>query len=88
VPRPVRQKPKNEALKRLGLRIQALRKGELPHVRSSRTMIMSQEDLADAAGIARSYMSGIERGVRNPSVMHIIRIAKALDVAVGDLFPH
>jgi len=32
-------------------------------------------------------MSGIERGVRNCSTLHLIRVAKALHVTVGDLFP-
>jgi len=48
---------------------------------------MSQETLADLADIGRSYMSGIERGVRNCSVLHLHRIARALRVRVCDLFP-
>ena len=48
---------------------------------------MSQETLADQAAIGRSYMSGIERGVRNCSTLHLLRIARALHVRVGDLFP-
>jgi transcriptional regulator with XRE-family HTH domain len=47
---------------------------------------LSQESLADLAGIGRSYMSGIERGVRNCSTLHLLRIARALRVRVGDLF--
>lgn len=31
-------------------------------------------------------MSGIERGVRNCSTLHLIRLARALNVRVGDLF--
>jgi transcriptional regulator with XRE-family HTH domain len=42
----------------------------------------SQERLADEARIDRSYMSGIERGVRNTSVLTLLRIAKALDVSL------
>lgn len=76
MPRAIRQPAKHPALRRLGLRIR--------HLRSSRGV--SQEALADAAGIARSYMSGIERGVRNCSTLHVIRIAKALRVRPGDLF--
>jgi len=45
------------------------------------------EALADAAKIGRSYMSGIERGVRNCSTLHLLRVAKALRVRVADLFP-
>jgi transcriptional regulator with XRE-family HTH domain len=48
---------------------------------------LSQEALADVAKIGRSYMSGIERGVRNCSTLHLIRLARALRVRVGDLFP-
>jgi transcriptional regulator with XRE-family HTH domain len=47
---------------------------------------LSQEGLADLANVGRSYMSGIERGVRNCSTLHLLRIAKALRVRVGDLF--
>jgi transcriptional regulator with XRE-family HTH domain len=47
---------------------------------------MSQEALADAARIGRSYMSGIERGVRNCSTLHLVKLARALGVKVGDLF--
>ncbi|HXG56386.1 MAG TPA: helix-turn-helix transcriptional regulator [Vicinamibacterales bacterium] len=49
-------------------------------------MTLSQEALADVAGIGRSYMSGIERGVRNCSTLHLIRVARALRISVGDLF--
>jgi len=47
---------------------------------------LSQEALADVAGIGRGYMSGIERGVRNCSTLHLIRVARALRISVGDLF--
>ena len=40
----------------------------------------SQEELALAAGIDRTYVSGCERGVRNPSIIVLERIATALDV--------
>ena len=39
---------------------------------------MSQEDLAAAAGIDRTYVSGIERGVRNPTITVLARFAYAL----------
>jgi transcriptional regulator with XRE-family HTH domain len=48
---------------------------------------LSQEALADAAKVGRSYMSGIERGVRNCSTLHLVRLAKALRVSISDLFP-
>jgi transcriptional regulator with XRE-family HTH domain len=39
---------------------------------------LSQEALADAAGIDRSHMSRIERGKRNVSFLNICRVAEAL----------
>jgi transcriptional regulator with XRE-family HTH domain len=40
---------------------------------------LSQEALADAAGIDRSHMGKIERGERNVTVLNLCRIAAALD---------
>jgi transcriptional regulator with XRE-family HTH domain len=45
----------------------------------------SQEALADEAELDRTYISGIERLVRNPTVTVIERIATALDCKFGDL---
>ena len=45
----------------------------------------SQEALADAAGLDRTYISGIERVVRNPTVSVVDRIAKALNCRFRDL---
>lgn len=47
---------------------------------------MSQEELADRAGVHRTYLGGVERGERNPSLRNITRIAEALGVPTGDLF--
>jgi transcriptional regulator with XRE-family HTH domain len=63
-------------LKRLGNRVRALRDARN----------WSQEELADRCHIDRSYMSGIERGVRNISVLHLARLAKGLGVSIADLF--
>ncbi len=41
---------------------------------------LSQATLAEAAGIDTSYMSGLERGRRNPSWTVILAIAEGLDV--------
>jgi len=49
---------------------------------------LSQESLASRADLDRSYMSGIERGLRNISVLNIAKIASALDVSVRDLIGH
>ena len=47
---------------------------------------LSQEDLAFKAGMHRTYLGGIERGERNPSLKNIAAIARALDVALPELF--
>ena len=48
---------------------------------------MTQEDLAFAAELDRSYLSAIERGKRNLSLVNIHRLANALEVGAGELFP-
>jgi transcriptional regulator with XRE-family HTH domain len=47
---------------------------------------ISQEELAFRAGMHRTYLSGIERGKRNPSLKNIAAIAKALEVTQPELF--
>lgn len=46
---------------------------------------LTQEKLAEKADLDPSYISGIERGVRNPSILSVVRIAKALGTTVSDL---
>jgi transcriptional regulator with XRE-family HTH domain len=46
---------------------------------------LSQEALAELAGIDRSYMSGIERGLRNLSILHAVKLASALEIAPHEL---
>lgn len=41
---------------------------------------LAQEELADKAGIERSYMGAIERGERNPTLKKVYQISKALEV--------
>jgi len=38
----------------------------------------SQEDLAAESGLHRTYISGVERGVRNPTVLVVARLAQTL----------
>jgi transcriptional regulator with XRE-family HTH domain len=65
----------NVLLKRVGARIRKVRldKG------------FSQESLALAAGLDRSYIGGVERGERNISVVNLVRLAKALAVPASNL---
>jgi transcriptional regulator with XRE-family HTH domain len=46
---------------------------------------LTQEALAEKAGLHPTYVSGIERGVRNPSLLIIARLAKGLSVSTGKL---
>lgn len=49
------------------------------NVKAARDLLdLSQEELADEAKIDRTYISGIERGKRNPSIDLLARLAKAL----------
>jgi transcriptional regulator with XRE-family HTH domain len=45
----------------------------------------SQEELAEETGLHRTYISGVERGVRNPTIAVLAKIAKALGVAADEL---
>ena len=47
---------------------------------------LTQEDLADKAGIHRTYLSDIERGSRNVSLLNIEQMARALTLSLGELF--
>lgn len=47
----------------------------------------SQEEFAHRAHLDRTYVSGVERGVRNPTLDVITRLADTLEVEVADLFP-
>jgi transcriptional regulator with XRE-family HTH domain len=62
--------------KQFGKRVRTLR----------RAKGLSQEELAFRAGVHRTYMGGIERGERNPSLNNIAAIAKALDTGLSELF--
>ncbi len=66
---------KDDDLIRLGEAVRARRKA----------VKMSQEALADEAGIDRSHMGKIERGERNVTFLNILRIAKALRCQCSDL---
>jgi transcriptional regulator with XRE-family HTH domain len=65
----------SRALKRLGKRIAMLR----------REHGYSQEAFAYEVDLARSYVSGVERGVRNLSFKTVARIAKTLGISIAEL---
>ena len=57
------------------------------HIRTLRRLQgVTQEELAYRAGIHAVYLSGIERGVRNPSLKNIRAIARALNARTAELF--
>ena len=62
--------------KRFGRRLRALRESRG----------LSQEDLAVASGIHRTYISSVERGQRNIALENLSRLAHALDTDLADLF--
>jgi transcriptional regulator with XRE-family HTH domain len=64
------------ALKALGEAIRT-RRGEIDG--------LSQEGLADLAGMHRTYVSEIERGLRNPSFRNLFKLAAALEVPLSEL---
>ena len=47
---------------------------------------LTQEDLADKAGIHRTYLSDVERGTRNLSLVNIERLAAGLAIRMSELF--
>jgi transcriptional regulator with XRE-family HTH domain len=68
---------KHPALIKIGKKIRDLRKAKA----------FSQEAFAYEVGLDRTYMGSVERGERNIAAINLIRIAKALKVEVGELFP-
>jgi transcriptional regulator with XRE-family HTH domain len=60
----------------LGLRIKAFRENAR----------LSQEELAHRSAIHVTYLSGLENGKRNPSLLVLSRIATGLDVQLEALF--
>ena len=62
-------------LKSFGNRVRAIRE----------SADWSQEDLAEKADLHRTYISGLERGGRNVSLLNILKLARALKVTAGQL---
>lgn len=61
--------------RRMGLAVQRHRKAKG----------WSQEELADQSGLHRTYVSGVERGIRNPTLTVLEKLAVALGLKIGDL---
>ncbi|MBJ9714631.1 helix-turn-helix domain-containing protein [Burkholderia gladioli] len=56
-------------------------------IREIRTALgYSQEALALASGLDRSYIGGVERGERNVSLVNIYKLAETLKISPKDLF--
>jgi transcriptional regulator with XRE-family HTH domain len=64
-----------DVCKRVGLNLKKYRKAA----------DFSQEGLADECGLHRTYISGVERGVRNPTVVVLEKIAVALRISTSKL---
>lgn len=47
---------------------------------------LSQEELADRAGLHRTYIGMIERAEKNITLMNVEKLAKALNIKLSDLF--
>jgi transcriptional regulator with XRE-family HTH domain len=65
----------DDVLVRFGLRVREVRHGKG----------ISQERLAELAGLHRTYVSSLERGQRNVSLVNIDRLARALGVPMTEL---
>jgi transcriptional regulator with XRE-family HTH domain len=71
----VPRKLSHPLLRRVGTRVRKARKAKQ----------LSQEALAHAANMDRSYVSGLERGEFNISVLALAKLARVLDVRLGGL---
>jgi transcriptional regulator with XRE-family HTH domain len=47
---------------------------------------INQEEAAERCGLHRTYYSGLERGVRNVSIVNIEKVAKGLKTSLPELF--
>ena len=68
-------KRKDQLLRSVGARVR--------HCREKRQW--TQEDLAERAELDRSYIAGIEAGLRNPSIKAVAKIARGLDLTLSEL---
>jgi transcriptional regulator with XRE-family HTH domain len=72
-----------------GKSMENIRKGLGKRIRTFRKLkALTQEELGEKAGLSYKFVGEIERGKVNPSLDSLVRIANALGVKVGNLFPH
>lgn len=57
--------------------------GNVRHFRQKRGL--TQEQFADISGFSQQYISDLERGLRNPTVVTIFELASALDISHMEL---
>ena len=67
---------RDRLLQALGARVKGLREAKS----------WTQEVLAERADLDRSYIAGIEAGLRNPSVQAAAKLARGLGVTLSELF--
>jgi len=68
-------RPKADDLQAIGKNVRRLREA----------LGISQEELADRAGLHRTYIGGIERGERNLGLINLVKLAHALGVKPSEL---
>ena len=66
---------RNGTLAALGLNVRKAREAQ----------DLTQEKLAEKASLDPTYISGIERGIRNPGIKNVARLAKALGLTTAEL---
>ena len=54
--------------------------------RRRRELDLSQEELAELAGLHRTYISNLERGMINPTLENMERLARGLEISLARLF--
>ena len=47
---------------------------------------INQEEAAERCGLHRTYYSGVERGIRNVSLVNLEKVSKGLKTSLADLF--
>ena len=69
-------KRKDPLLRRLGWKVRQMREAKG----------WTQETLAERSGLDRSYIAGIEAGLRNPSIRALAKVARGLGITLAQLF--